>query len=71
MLQDWFIPSKGSKKLVFANHPMTCKRDEFLGHLEGHGGFGRFEINFLPDYKALHLAVYNMIYLLKPLDLKL
>ncbi|KAI7228686.1 alpha/beta-hydrolase [Hortaea werneckii] len=33
----------------------------FPGHLEGYGGFGGFEVNFLPDYKAMHEAGYNII----------
>lgn len=60
-LQGWFIPSPGSKKLIIANHPMTCNRYGFPGHLEGYGGFGGFEVNFLPDYKAMHEAGYNII----------
>lgn len=40
---------------------MTCNRYGFPGHLEGYGGFGGFEVNFLPDYKALHEAGYNII----------
>ena len=49
VLQGWLIPSKGSQKLIIANHPMTCNRYGFPGHLEGYGGFGGFEVNFLPD----------------------
>ncbi|KAJ4332255.1 hypothetical protein N0V95_009710, partial [Ascochyta clinopodiicola] len=48
-------------KLVIAIHPMTCNRYGFPGHLEGYGGFGGFEVNFLPDYKCLHDAGYNII----------
>lgn len=61
VLQGWFIPSPGSKKLIVANHPMTCNRYGFPGHLEGYGGFGGFEVNFLPHYKALHEAGYHVI----------
>lgn len=60
VLQGWFIPSKGSKKLIIVNHPMTCNRYGYPGHLEDYGGFGGFEVNFLPDYKALHEAGYNV-----------
>ncbi|EHK42502.1 hypothetical protein TRIATDRAFT_34819 [Trichoderma atroviride IMI 206040] len=40
---------------------MTCNRYGYPGHLEEFGGFGGFEVNFLPDYKALHDAGYNVI----------
>ena len=61
VLQGWYIPCPGSKKLIIANHPMTCNRYGFPGHLEGYGGFGGFEVNFMPDYKALHDAGYHII----------
>ncbi|KAL7893167.1 Alpha/Beta hydrolase protein [Trichoderma sp. SZMC 28014] len=61
ILQGWFIPAPNSKKLIIANHPMTCNRYGYPGHLEEFGGFGGFEVNFLPDYKALHDAGYNII----------
>lgn len=61
VLQGWFIPAPASQKLIIANHPMTCNRYGFPGHVEGFGGFGGFEVNFLPDYKALHEAGYNII----------
>lgn len=63
ILQGWFIPTKGgpSRKLIIANHPMTCNRYGYPGHLQGYDGFGGFEVNFLPDYKALHDAGFNVI----------
>jgi alpha-beta hydrolase superfamily lysophospholipase len=61
VLQGWYIPKPGSKKLIIANHPMTCNRYGLAGHLEGYGGFGGFEVNFLPDYKALNEAGYHVI----------
>ncbi|KAF4943760.1 hypothetical protein FGADI_13182 [Fusarium gaditjirri] len=61
ILQGWFIPVENSQKLIIANHPMTCNRYGYPGHLEGYGGFGGFEVNFLPDYKSLHDAGYNII----------
>ncbi|RGP81341.1 esterase lipase [Fusarium longipes] len=61
VLQGWFIPAPGSRKLIIANHPMTCNRYGYPGHLEGYTGFGGFEVNFLPDYKSLHDAGYNII----------
>ncbi|SCO82609.1 uncharacterized protein FRV6_06822 [Fusarium oxysporum] len=52
----WFIPALNSQKLIIANHPTTCNRYGFPGYLEGYGGFGGFEVNFLPDYKNLNDA---------------
>ncbi|EGU89185.1 hypothetical protein HZS61_011752 [Fusarium oxysporum f. sp. conglutinans] len=39
VMQGWFIPALNSQKLIIANHPMTCNRYEFPGHLEEYGGF--------------------------------
>jgi pimeloyl-ACP methyl ester carboxylesterase len=49
-------------KLLIINHPMTCNRYGFPGHLpEYKGYFGGFEVNFLPELKALHDAGYNIL----------
>ncbi|EXK81164.1 hypothetical protein FOQG_14409 [Fusarium oxysporum f. sp. raphani 54005] len=61
VMQGWFIPALNSQKLIIANHPMTCNRYEFPGHLEEYGGSGEFKVNFLPDYKNLHDAGFNII----------
>ncbi|OAA82459.1 Esterase/lipase [Akanthomyces lecanii RCEF 1005] len=61
VLQGWFIPAPQSQKLIIANHPMTCNRYGYPGHLDGYDGFGGFEVNFLPDYKALHDAGFSII----------
>ncbi|EFY93667.1 Esterase/lipase [Metarhizium acridum CQMa 102] len=61
ILQGWFIPAANSKKLIIANHPMTCNRYGYPGHLEGYGGLGDSQVNFLPDYKALHDAGFHII----------
>lgn len=61
-LEGWFIPAQGSDKLVIANHPMTCNRYGFPGHLAPWNTmFGGFEVNFLPELKALHDAGYNIL----------
>lgn len=60
-IEGWFIPAKGSKKLLFCNHFMPGNRYGYPGHLSGYDGFGGFEVNFLPQYKALHEAGYNLI----------
>jgi pimeloyl-ACP methyl ester carboxylesterase len=59
-LEGWFIPAN-SDRLVIANHPMPCNRYGYPGHLPQWGDFGGFEVNFLPQYKALHDAGYNVL----------
>lgn len=61
-LEAWFIPVTGSDKLLIINHPMTCNRYGFPGHLpEYKAYFGGFEVNFLPELKALRDAGYNIL----------
>lgn len=60
-LDAWFIPAD-SDKLLIINHPMTCNRYGFPGHLEPYQNmFGGFEVNFLPELKHLHEAGYNIL----------
>lgn len=60
-LDAWFIPAD-SDKLLIINHPMTCNRYGFPGHLDAYKDmFGGFEVNFLPELKALHEAGYNIL----------
>ena len=59
-LEGWFIPAD-SDKLVICNHFMPGNRYGYPGHLEPWTGFGGFEVNFLPQYKALHDAGYNVL----------
>ncbi|OAL50124.1 hypothetical protein IQ07DRAFT_567814 [Pyrenochaeta sp. DS3sAY3a] len=40
VLQGWFIPAPSAKKLIIANHPMTCNRYGYPGHLSGYTGIG-------------------------------
>lgn len=60
-LEGWFIPAKNSNKLIICNHPMPGNRYGYPGHLEPWKNFGGFEVNFLPEYKILHDAGYNVI----------
>lgn len=58
------MPTKEkSDKLVIANHFLPGNRAGFPGHLKPWSdlGFGGFEVNFLPQYKALHEAGYNIL----------
>jgi len=65
-LEGWLIPASGSQKLVIANHPMGFTRAGLPTHLEpwhsiwAPSGNG-FEVNFVPDYKILHDAGYNVL----------
>jgi uncharacterized protein len=64
-LEGWFFPAD-SDKLVIANHPLWFNRCGFPAHLEpwkqiGAAGGNDFEVNFMPDYKHLHEAGYNVL----------
>jgi len=59
-LEGWFIPAE-SDRLLICNHPMPCNRYGYPGHLEPWTDFGGFEVNFLPEYKILHEAGYNIL----------
>jgi pimeloyl-ACP methyl ester carboxylesterase len=60
-LEAWFIPAD-SDNLLIVNHPMTCNRYGFPGHLPPWNTmFGGFEVNFLPELKHLHDAGYNIL----------
>ncbi|GAA4551756.1 alpha/beta hydrolase family protein [Amycolatopsis samaneae] len=64
-LEAWWIPAPGSDKLIVANHPLPMNRYGFPSHLEPWKqmvpGGNDFEVNFLPEYKALHDAGYNIL----------
>lgn len=59
-LDGWFIPAD-SDRLVICNHFMPGNRYGYPGHLEPWTNAGGFEVNFLPQYKALHDAGYNVL----------
>ena len=65
-LEGWFIPVAGSDKLVIANHPMGFSRSGLPAHLEPWASAWRssgndFEVDFVPDYRILHDAGYNVL----------
>lgn len=60
-LKGWFIPSKGSNKLIICNHPMMFNRYGYPGHVEKFSTMSDFEVNFLPEYKVMIEAGYNVI----------
>ncbi len=59
-IEGWFIPA-ASDRLLIMNHPMPCNRYGYPGHMDPWKDFGGFEVNFLPEYKILHDAGYNII----------
>ena len=59
-IKGWFIPAD-SEKIIISNHFSPATRYGFAGHLEGLDFAGGFEVNFLPRYKALHDAGYNVL----------
>lgn len=65
-LEGWFIPRTGSDKIIIANHPRWFNRAGLPSHLEPWKSFGAsagndFEVNFIPDYRILHDAGYNVL----------
>lgn len=64
-LEGWFIPAE-SDKIVIANHPMGFTRTGLPSHLEPWNSIwapsdNNIEIPFMPDYKILHDAGYNVL----------
>lgn len=59
-LSGWLIPAD-SKKIIIHNHFSPASRYGFPGHMKNFEASGGFEVNFLPKYKALHDAGYNIL----------
>ncbi len=59
-LEGWFIPAD-SDRLIIHNHFLPGNRYGYAGHLDGLQDFGGFEVSFLPEYRALHDAGYNIL----------
>lgn len=65
-LEGWFIPCEGSSKLVIANHPRWFNRYGLPTHLQPwkatfSASGNDYEVNFIPEYKILHDAGYNVL----------
>ncbi|MEM8638704.1 MAG: alpha/beta hydrolase [Cyanobacteria bacterium P01_G01_bin.54] len=61
-LEGWYIPAqKPTNKIVICNHFSPGNRYGYAGHLRGWRSAGGFEVNFLPKYKALVEAGYNVL----------
>jgi pimeloyl-ACP methyl ester carboxylesterase len=59
-LEGWFIPAD-SDRLVICNHFGPSNRQGYPGHLEGFPASNGIEVDFIPKYKALHDAGYNVL----------
>jgi pimeloyl-ACP methyl ester carboxylesterase len=64
-IEGWFIPAD-SDRLIIANHPIWANRQGFPGHLKPYGdpweaSGNNIEVDFMPDYKHLHDAGYNVL----------
>lgn len=59
-IEGWYIPAD-SNKIIISNHFSPANRYGFAGHQEPFTYAGGFEVNFLPRYKALHDAGYNVL----------
>jgi esterase/lipase len=60
VIKGWFIPAE-SNRIIISNHFSPGNRYGFAGHMEGMDFAGGFEVNFIPRYKALHDAGYNIL----------
>ena len=61
-LEGWYIPAKEkSNKIVICNHFSPGNRYGYAGHIKPWKGAGGFEVNFIPKYKALSEAGYNVL----------
>jgi pimeloyl-ACP methyl ester carboxylesterase len=65
-IEAWFIPARGSSKMVIANHPLGFSRSGMPTQYDpwhaawAPSGNG-FEVDLVPDYKILHDAGYNVL----------
>ncbi|KXX71391.1 S9 family peptidase [Flammeovirga sp. SJP92] len=62
VLEGWYMPAKNkSNKIVICNHFSPGNRYGYAGHIKPWTNAGGFEVNFLPKYKALTEAGYNVL----------
>jgi pimeloyl-ACP methyl ester carboxylesterase len=62
VLEGWHIPAKEkSDRITICNHFSPGNRYGYAGHIDPWKTSGGFEVNFLPKYKALHEAGYNIL----------
>jgi len=59
-LEGWFIPAN-SNKLIICNHMAPGNRGGWPGNIEPYHSIDPVEVNFIPEYKVLHDAGYNVL----------
>lgn len=61
-LEGWYMPANTpSNKVVICNHFSPGNRYGYAGHIKPWHKAGGFEVNFLPKYKALVAAGFNVL----------
>ncbi|WP_166459788.1 alpha/beta hydrolase family protein [Amycolatopsis pithecellobii] len=64
-LEAWLIPAGGSDRLIICTHAFGFSRAGFPSNIEPwksrFGAGNDYDINFIPDYKVLHDAGYNVL----------
>lgn len=61
-LEGWYIPATTpSNRVVICNHFSPGNRYGYAGHIKPWRNAGGFEVNFLPKYKALADAGFNVL----------
>ncbi|KAM5378833.1 hypothetical protein ACJZ2D_004306 [Fusarium nematophilum] len=65
-LEGWFFPCNGSDKVLIMNHPRLFNRAGLPSHIEPWNSLtapagNNIDVNFIPDYKILHDAGYNIL----------
>ncbi|GAB7046483.1 hypothetical protein [Catenuloplanes indicus] len=64
-LEAWYIPRRGSSKLIVSMHAFGFNRYGFASHVEPwksmYGPGNDTEISFIKDHRILHDAGYNVL----------
>jgi pimeloyl-ACP methyl ester carboxylesterase len=64
-LEAWFIPAEGSDRLIICAHAFGFSRAGYPSGVEpwksSFGAGNDYDIDFIPDYKVLHDAGYNVL----------
>lgn len=65
-LEGWFFPNNESDRVLIMNHPRLFNRAGLPAHIEPFNSSlaasgNNIDVNFIPDYKILHDAGYNVL----------
>lgn len=60
ILEGWFIPAD-SDKVIICNHMAPGNRAGWPGNREPYHSINPVEVNFIPEFKVLHDAGYNVL----------